>query len=69
MTDTFVNGRHVGRHQGPFTAAVFDLTPPLIPEKTNTLLLRVSNRRVDTQNLLAESVLFYLKGGLFVSLG
>ena len=65
VTDAFVNGRHVGRHQGPFTAAVFDLTPALTPDKTNTLLLRVSNRRADTQNLLAESVLFYLNGGLF----
>ena len=65
VTDVFVNDRHVGRHHGPFTAASFDLTPALRADKPNLLQLRVSNREVETENLLAKSVLFYLNGGLF----
>ena len=65
ISDVFVNGRHVGRHQGPFTAAVIDLTPALLAGQPNVLQLRVNNREKDTKNLLAGSKLYYLNGGLF----
>jgi beta-galactosidase len=65
VKDVFVNGQHVGKHRGAYTAAAFDLTPAVKFGKTNTLLLRVSNRDSESADCLSRSTLYYVNGGLY----
>ncbi len=43
VADVWVNGRHVGYHEGGFTPFTFDLTDFLRPEGAEVLALRVDN--------------------------
>ena len=52
VKDVYVNGMHIGRHKGPFSASAFDLTPALKIGQPNTLDVRVTNRDDETQELL-----------------
>ena len=65
VTDVFVNGRHIGRHNSAYTAAAFDLTPAVDFEHPNQLLVRVSNRDDETTGMLARSTLYFVNGGMF----
>ena len=65
VKDVFVNGVHIGRHRGAYTAAAFDLTPGVKFGQSNTLLLRVSNRDDESANCLSRSTLYYINGGLY----
>ncbi len=65
VKDVFVNGVHIGRHRGAYTAAAFDLTPGVKFGQSNTLLLRVSNRDDESSNCLSRSTLYYVNGGLY----
>lgn len=63
--DVFVNGRHIGRHRGAFTAASFDLTTSVKPNQVNKLQVRVTNRDKEAANCLSQSNLYYTNGGLY----
>ncbi len=65
VKDVFVNGQHIGKHRGAYTAAAFDLTPAVEFGKTNTLMLRVSNRDSESADCLSRSTLYYINGGLY----
>ena len=65
VVDVFVNGTHVGRHKGAYTACWFDLTPALKFGKQNEVIVRVSNRDQEAANCLSQSNLFYTNGGLY----
>ncbi|MBN2130472.1 MAG: hypothetical protein JW741_13310, partial [Sedimentisphaerales bacterium] len=65
VKDVYVNGVHVGRHKGAFSASAFDLTAALKPGRTNTLDVRVSNREEEAKNCLSRSTLYYVNGGMF----
>ncbi len=65
VKDVYVNGKHVGRHRGAYTAAAFDLTPGVKFGQSNTLLLRVSNRDSESADCLSRSTLYYINGGLY----
>jgi beta-galactosidase len=65
VKDVYVNGMHIGRHKGPFSASAFDLTPALEIGKTNTLNVRVTNRDDETKNCFSRSTLYYVNGGMF----
>ena len=65
VKDVFVNGKHIGRHRGAYTAVAFDLTPAVKCGQSNTLLLRVSNRDSESANCLSRSTLYYVNGGLY----
>ncbi|MBW8782777.1 MAG: DUF2020 domain-containing protein [Verrucomicrobia bacterium] len=65
VKDVFVNGRHIGRHVGAFTASAFDLTPAVQFDRPNELVIRVGNRDDEVVGSLARSPLFYVNGGMF----
>jgi beta-galactosidase len=65
VKDVYVNGVHIGRHRGPFSASAFDLTPALKIGQPNTLDVRVTNRDDETQNCFSRSTLYYVNGGMF----
>jgi beta-galactosidase len=65
VKDVYINGKHVGRHRGAYTAAAFDLTPGVKFGQSNTLLLRVSNRDSESADCLSRSTLYYINGGLY----
>jgi beta-galactosidase len=65
VKDVYVNGVHIGRHKGPFSASAFDLTPALKMGQPNRLDVRVTNRDAETQNCFSRSTLYYVNGGMF----
>ncbi len=65
VKDVFVNGQHIGRHKGAFSASAFDLTPALRIGQANTLDVRVSNRDSEAKNCFSRSGLYYVNGGMF----
>ena len=65
VKDVYVNGTHIGRHKGPFSASAFDLTPALKIGEPNALDVRVTNRDDETQNCFSRSTLYYVNGGMF----
>lgn len=65
VADVFVNGQHIGRHRGAFTAAAFDLTDALTLGQDNVLAVRVTNRDTEAANCLSQSNLYYTNGGLY----
>lgn len=65
VADVFVNGQHMGRHKGAFTAAAFDLTPGIKFGQDNDLVIRVTNRDTEAANCLSQSNLYYTNGGLY----
>jgi beta-galactosidase len=65
VKDVYVNGVHIGRHKGPFSASAFDLTPALKLGQPNMLDVRVTNRDDETQNCFSRSTLYYVNGGMF----
>ena len=65
VKDVYVNGVHIGRHKGAFSASAFDLTPALKMGQPNTVDVRVTNRDDETQNCFARSTLYYVNGGMF----
>jgi len=65
VADVFVNGTHIGRHKGAYTACCFDLTSALQFGKANEIIVRVTNRDKEAVNCLSQSNLFYTNGGLY----
>lgn len=65
VKDVYVNGTHMGRHRGPFSAAAFDLTPSLEMGRENTIDVRVTNRDDEVQDCFSRSTLYYVNGGMF----
>jgi beta-galactosidase len=65
VKDVYVNGKHIGRHRGAYTASAFDLTPGIKFGQPNTLLIRVSNRDSESTDCLSRSTLYYINGGLY----
>lgn len=65
VKDVFVNGKHIGKHKGAYTASAFDLTPAMKFGRDNELLLRISNRPDEAANCLSKSCLYYTNGGLY----
>jgi beta-galactosidase len=65
VKDVYVNGVHIGRHKGPFSASAFDLTPALKIGQPSTVDVRVTNRDDETQNCFSRSTLYYVNGGMF----
>ena len=65
--DVYVNGRHLGRHLGAYTAFTFDATPAVVPG-TNVVAVRVSNHPQDTIDSLpsgAGKQLYRTYGGIY----
>ena len=65
--DVYVNGRHLGRHLGAYTAFTFDATPALVPG-ANVVAVRVSNHPQDTVDSLpsgAGKQLYRMYGGIY----
>jgi beta-galactosidase len=50
VADVWINGRHLGYHEGGSTPFAFDVTKDLIPGTTNTLAVRVDNPTWGTRN-------------------
>ncbi len=65
VKDVYINGMHVGKHRGAYTASAFDLTPGVKLGQSNTILLRVSNRDSESADCLSRSTLYYINGGLY----
>ncbi len=63
VTDVYVNGTFVGKHQGGFAAFVFDVTPCLKMGADNVIAVKVNNA-VDT-NVPPLSADFTFFGGLY----
>lgn len=59
----FVNGKHVGEHEGAFTAFTFDITPYLNFGQTNSVMVNVSNALSLTS--MPVMGLFNTYGGLY----
>jgi beta-galactosidase len=67
QADVYLNGRHLGRHLGAYTAFTFDATPALVPG-ANVLAVRVSNHPQDTVDSLpsgAGKQLYRTYGGIY----
>ena len=65
--DVYLNGTHLGRHLGAYTAFTLDATPALVPGD-NVLSVRVSNHPQDTVDSLpsgAGKQLYRLYGGIY----
>jgi beta-galactosidase len=67
VADVFLNGRHLGRHLGAYTAFTLDATSALVPGP-NVLAVRVSNHPQDTVDSLpsgAGKQLYRIYGGIY----
>lgn len=65
--DVYLNGTHLGRHLGAYTAFTFDATPALKPGE-NILAVRASNHPQDTADSLpsgAGKQLYRTYGGIY----
>ncbi|MCS7003860.1 MAG: malectin domain-containing carbohydrate-binding protein [Cytophagales bacterium] len=63
ITDVFVNGNFVGRHEGGYTAFRFDITDKIFFNRPNLLAVRVDNRvNSDIAPLSADFTFF---GGIY----
>jgi beta-galactosidase len=65
VKDVFVNGQHIGQHKGAFSRASFDLTEALKFDQDNTLDVRVSNRKAESEGCFSRSTLYFINGGMF----
>jgi beta-galactosidase len=65
VKDVFVNGEHIGQHKGAFSRASFDLTAALKFDQDNTLDVRVSNRKAESEGCFSRSTLYFINGGMF----
>jgi beta-galactosidase len=63
VADVWLNGNHLGQHQGGFAAFVFDVTPYLRVGKDNVIAVKVSNAY--NVNLPPISADFTFFGGLY----
>lgn len=62
-TDLYVNGKHVGKHKGGYTAFTWNITPYLKIGEKNTLWVRVDNSMdLDLMPLLGD---FNMYGGIY----
>ncbi|MEG1664856.1 MAG: glycoside hydrolase family 2 TIM barrel-domain containing protein [Mucinivorans sp.] len=61
--DLYVNSKHVGQHQGGYTAFTWDITPYLTIGSRNTLWVRLTNAiNLDIMPLLGD---FNMYGGIY----
>ena len=63
VTDVYVNGSHLGEHQGGFAAFVFDATPYLRAGADNLIAVKVNN--AENTNIPPLSADFTFFGGLY----
>ncbi len=63
IADVFLNGHHVGTHQGGFSRFVYELTPRLRKDKPNVLAIKVNNAH--TEHVPPFSADFTFFGGLY----
>ena len=63
MADVYVNGNHLGEHQGGFSAFAFDVTPFLKVGADNVIAVKVSNEA--NTNLPPLSADFTFFGGIY----
>lgn len=63
VADVYLDGRHVGRHAGGYTAFAFDVTDRLTPDRRHLLAVRVDNRHDPDIPPLEADFTFY--GGLY----
>lgn len=62
-TDLYINGKHVGKHKGGYTAFVWDVTPYLRLGDKNILWVRVDNSQdLDLMPLVGD---FNIYGGIY----
>lgn len=71
LADVWLNGRHVGRHKGGYSAFRFDVTPFLSRSGLNSLVVRADNSKPavgsSTADILPLSGDFFPYGGLYRS--
>lgn len=69
VTDVWVNGRHVGRHEGAFSRFRLDVTDALQPEGENLLVVKADNSNPApgsvTAHVIPLSGDFFIFGGLY----
>jgi beta-galactosidase len=63
VADVYVNGNHLGEHQGGFSAFAFDVTPFLKVGADNVIAVKVSNEA--NTNLPPLSADFTFSGGIY----
>lgn len=67
VTEVWINGQHVGRHEGGFARFRFDVTGALKPGADNVIAVRVDNsKNVDVAPLSGDFTVF---GGIYRSVG
>ncbi len=63
ITDVYINGAHIGRHEGGYAAFRFDITDSLSLGESNILSVKVNNARNDDIPPLTADFTFY--GGIY----
>lgn len=69
VADVWVNGKHIGRHEGAFSRFRFDITAALTAQGPNTLFVKADNSRPQvgsaTQHVIPLAGDFVIFGGLY----
>ena len=69
IADVWVNGAHVGRHEGAFSRFRFDVTAALKPGADNVIVVRADNSKPapgsTTENVIPLGGDFFIHGGLY----
>lgn len=69
IADVWVNGVHVGRHEGAFSRFRFDVTSALKPGADNVIVVKADNSKPDlgstTENVIPLGGDFFIHGGLY----
>jgi beta-galactosidase len=69
IADVWLNGKHVGRHEGAFSRFRFDITSALSPQGENLLVVKADNSKPEpgssTAHVIPLSGDFFIFGGLY----
>jgi len=69
VADAWVNGKHVGRHEGAFSRFRFDVTDAIQPQGENLLVVKADNSKPApgsvTEHVIPLSGDFFIFGGLY----
>lgn len=69
IADVWVNGVHVGRHEGAFSRFRFDVTQAIKPGASNVIVVKADNTKPDigasTENVIPLGGDFFIHGGIY----
>ncbi|WP_445145420.1 glycoside hydrolase family 2 TIM barrel-domain containing protein [Dyella sp. Tek66A03] len=69
IAEVWVNGVHVGRHEGAFSRFRFDVTDQLKPGATNVIVVKADNSKpaigASTENIIPLGGDFFVNGGIY----